>query len=141
MRRFYYYYIIIYILLTDTQQVPRSLQLDNSSSMESLVSSGSNTSTSAFSKGSSPSVSSGHHRSFFNPAEVDRLPSANILNKVRVRTFKMVGQNALQVKYNQIKFIYSHTCGTSSRNHGWLIGLYRGLPRLKRYYKQSIIEL
>ena len=62
----------------DTQDAPRTLFLDSSSSMESLCSSGSATSTSNFSKGSSPpgSPTGSRKKSFFNPAEVDKLPSA-----------------------------------------------------------------
>ncbi len=65
------------MFVVDTQEAPRTLLLDSSSSMESLCSSGSATSTSNFSKGSSPPGSpSARRKSFFNPAEVDRLPSA-----------------------------------------------------------------
>ncbi|XP_013408018.1 tetratricopeptide repeat protein 28 isoform X1 [Lingula anatina] len=42
------------LAVLDTQEAPRSLSLDSSSSMESLASSGSATSTSNFSKGSTP---------------------------------------------------------------------------------------
>ena len=76
---------LCYTYAADTQDAPRTLLLDSSSSMESLCSSGSATSTSNFSKGSSPPGSpTGGRRRFFNPAEVDKLPSAGKVNASQV---------------------------------------------------------
>ncbi|CAH1801728.1 unnamed protein product, partial [Owenia fusiformis] len=55
----------------DTQEAPRALTLDSSSSMESLTSSGTGTSTSNFSKGSSPPGSPYARKRVFNPNDVD----------------------------------------------------------------------
>ena len=70
--------------VSDTQEAPRTLFLDSSSSMESLYSSDSATSTSNFSKGSSPPTSpTSRKKSFFNPAEVEKLPSASRAHQVK----------------------------------------------------------
>ena len=71
-------------IITDTQEAPRTLLLDSSSSMESLCSTGSATSTSNFSKGSTPPTSPNYKKkSFFNPAEVEKMATAGKLGQVR----------------------------------------------------------
>jgi hypothetical protein len=69
------------VAVFDTQAAPRTLFLDSCSSMESLASTESASTTSNFSKTSSPCTSptdglNFKRRSYFNPAEVDKLPSA-----------------------------------------------------------------
>ena len=74
--------------VSDTQEAPRTLFLDSSSSMESLYSSDSATSTSNFSKGSSPPTSpTSRKKSFFNPAEVEKLPSASRAHQVKTTCY------------------------------------------------------
>jgi hypothetical protein len=61
----------------DTQQARRSLPTDGASSMESLMSSGSMTSSrDGSSSSNSVSQRRRQQRSFFHPAEVEMLPSA-----------------------------------------------------------------
>lgn len=60
----------------DTQEAPKSLSVDSSSSLESLSSSHSgSTSTSNFSKGSTPPLSprGSRKKSLFNPAEMEKM--------------------------------------------------------------------
>ncbi|XP_076108116.1 uncharacterized protein LOC143076268 isoform X2 [Mytilus galloprovincialis] len=64
------------VAVFDTQEAPRSLTMDSSSSLESLSSSHSgSTSTSNFSKGSTPPISPrcGKKKSLFNPAEMEKM--------------------------------------------------------------------
>ncbi|WAR03805.1 TTC28-like protein [Mya arenaria] len=67
------------VAVFDTQEAPRSLNVDSSSSLESLSSSHSgSTSTSTFSKGSTPPLSPrGKKKSLFNPAEMEKMRIRN----------------------------------------------------------------
>ncbi|KAH3876722.1 tetratricopeptide repeat protein 28-like isoform X2 [Dreissena polymorpha] len=67
------------VAVFDTQEAPRSLNIDSSSSLESLSSSHSgSTSTSNFSKGSTPPLSPrGKKKSLFNPAEMEKMRIRN----------------------------------------------------------------
>ncbi|KAK3084673.1 hypothetical protein FSP39_017245 [Pinctada imbricata] len=68
------------VAVFDTQEAPRSLSIDSSSSLESLSSSHSgSTSTSNFSKGSTPPLSprAARKKSLFNPAEMEKMRIAN----------------------------------------------------------------
>ncbi|XP_048757568.2 tetratricopeptide repeat protein 28-like isoform X3 [Ostrea edulis] len=72
------------VAVFDTQEAPKSLSVDSSSSLESLSSSHSgSTSTSNFSKGSTPPLSprSSRKKSLFNPAEMEKM---RIMNKMQL---------------------------------------------------------
>ncbi|OWF55333.1 Tetratricopeptide repeat protein 28 [Mizuhopecten yessoensis] len=72
------------VAVFDTQEAPKSLSVDSSSSLESLSSSHSgSTSTSNFSKGSTPPISprGSRKKSLFNPAEMEKM---RIMNKMQL---------------------------------------------------------
>ncbi|XP_033748780.1 tetratricopeptide repeat protein 28-like isoform X2 [Pecten maximus] len=72
------------VAVFDTQEAPKSLSVDSSSSLESLSSSHSgSTSTSNFSKGSTPPISprSSRKKSLFNPAEMEKM---RMMNKMQL---------------------------------------------------------
>ncbi|XP_064620053.1 tetratricopeptide repeat protein 28-like isoform X2 [Lineus longissimus] len=74
-RRTLQFALTVLLAVFDTQEAPRMLSMGSSSSMDSLASSrsGSATSTSNFSKGSTPPLSPHHQKkSIFNPAEVEK---------------------------------------------------------------------
>lgn len=81
--QYYHYFLCAFSssfccdLFLDVQDAPRVL-LESSSSMESLVSTSESVTSPVSNLGSSPPVSpyAAAKKSYFNPAEVDKLPSA-----------------------------------------------------------------
>ena len=91
------YQISLIYFLSDTQEAPRSLHLDTSSSMESLSSTQSGgPSSSSFSKSSVTPPTSPHSRgkrSLFNPAEMERVKNAHrnaLMMQVTLIGFMMI---------------------------------------------------
>ncbi|XP_053375846.1 tetratricopeptide repeat protein 28-like isoform X2 [Mercenaria mercenaria] len=107
------------VAVFDTQEAPCSLNLDSSSSLESLSSSHSgSTSTSNFSKGSTPPISPrGKKKSLFNPAEMEKMRIRNTRMSQGGLTGRKIGPGkstragatdpATYLQYqNQIKYMY-----------------------------------